>query len=72
MSVNLKEIAESRVNDPMNTWPDHTRSHAVTLMGNFLWDFHCLRCWIEEVATDKARKAKDSSNSLPCGLKEIG
>ncbi len=54
--VNLELIAKSRVDDPLNTWPDHTSCHSRTLMGNFLFDYYCLRCWLERVATEKLTK----------------
>jgi hypothetical protein len=56
--ANLKLIAESRADDPLNTWPDHTHAHSRTLLGNFLWDFHCLRCWLEKVATERLEAKK--------------
>lgn len=54
-NVNLRAIAEAHVDDPLNTWPDHTNCHARTLTGNFLWDFYCLRCWLEQIATDRLK-----------------
>lgn len=62
--ANLKLIAESRVDDPLNTWPDHIRGHRITLLGNPLFDHLCLRCWLEKVATEKLEARKQY------GLKE--
>lgn len=62
--VNLHAIAESRVDQPLNTWPEHNKGHSSTLMGNFLWDFHCLRCWLEKIASEKLVASK---KALPVG-----
>ena len=51
--INLRGIAEVHANDPLNTWPDHIKAHRTTIMGNFLWDEFCLRCHLEEVASEK-------------------
>lgn len=58
--VNLKLIAEDRVDRPLSEWPAHRVGHSRTLMGEPLWDWHCLRCWMEEIATErlKAKAAK--------------
>lgn len=54
MDANLHLVAKARVGDPMNTWPDHNRYHSRTIMGNWLFDHACLRCWLEQVATELA------------------
>lgn len=56
--VNLELIAKDRVDRPLNEWPDHTGAHARTLMGSFLFDYNCLRCWLEKVATEKIQGAR--------------
>ena len=53
MTANLRLIAEDRVDRPLSEWPDHNKNHTRTLAGDFLQDFHCLRCWLEEVATER-------------------
>lgn len=54
--INCEAIARSRVGDPMNTWPEHMTGHRITLLGNRLFDYDCLRCWLERVATEKAAR----------------
>lgn len=54
IEANLHLVAKSRVLDPLNTWPDHIRRHRITIMGNWLFDHDCLRCWLEQVATEIA------------------
>lgn len=61
MEANLRLIAENRVNDPLNTWPDHNSYHTRTLMGNWLFDHYCLRCQLERVATEQLEKQEDAS-----------
>ncbi len=58
MEVNLRVIAETRYTDPMNTWPDHNDVHRRTILGNWIPDECCLRCQLEQVATEKYN-AKD-------------
>lgn len=53
MESNLELIAQRRIDDPMHTWPDHNRCHRMTIMNNWLFDYDCLRCWLERVATEK-------------------
>lgn len=57
MQVNLELIAQARIDDPMNTWPDHRRGHRCTIMGAPLFDYDCLRCHLEAAATKKVRTA---------------
>lgn len=56
---NLRLIAEQRYTDPLNTWPDHTRTHRSTILGNFLEDEYCLRCHLERVAAEKIRETQE-------------
>ena len=53
----LYKVAESKVNEPMNTWPDHIEFHrrnlhpfAGSLAGNMYFDETCLRCQLERAA----------------------
>ncbi len=62
-NINLRAVAEARADDPLNTWPDHTACHARTLMGNFLQDYHCLRCHLEQVATERAKSRQAGQGS---------
>lgn len=56
--INLQAIAEARVSDPLNTWPEHRRGHRCTLMGKPLFDYDCLRCWLEKVASEQLAEKK--------------
>lgn len=58
---NLKLIAEARCSDPLNTWPQHIEQHRITIMGNPLFDFECLRCWLERVETERLKKLAAAS-----------
>ena len=49
----MRAIAEEHVGDPLNTWPDHIRRHRMTIMQNFLHDEACLRCYLEEISSQK-------------------
>lgn len=51
--TNLRSIAQAHADDPLNTWPDHIRAHRTTIMQNFLEDEKCLRCLLEEVASNR-------------------
>lgn len=55
----LHLIAQHRWQDPLNTWPDHNGCHRRTLLGEWLFDFACLRCWLEKVATEQLRKRQE-------------
>lgn len=61
MDIELERVARWRVSDPMNTWPEHRRGHRITLLGNPLFDYECLRCWLERVATEKAKEDEIST-----------
>lgn len=50
--ADLELIARSRWRDPLNTWPQHNTYHRRTIMSNWLFDYDCLRCWLERVATE--------------------
>lgn len=64
---NLKLVAEEHLDDPLNTWPDHTDCHRRTLLGNWLFDGMCLRCWLERLASERAeaRKAAEAAAKPP-------
>ncbi len=68
--VNLEAVARARVDDPMNTWPDHIQRHRITLMGNFLWDHLCLRCQLERVATEQTKETAKSIRRAVDRVKE--
>jgi hypothetical protein len=60
---NLRKVAESKVNEPMNSWPLHNDFHRKNLhpfsgskYGELYWDEECLRCQLERVASEKADK----------------
>lgn len=60
----LRIVAEARVTDPMNTWPDHNEWHkrnthpfSGSQVNNLYWDEECLRCQLESVAAEKAKLA---------------
>jgi len=54
----LRAVAKQRHADPMNTWPQHESRHLRTIMGARLYDSECLRCHLEDVATQAAEKAE--------------
>lgn len=60
MEANLELIARARAADPLSSWPDHNNYHRRTILGNWLFDYACLRCWLERVATESLQqKAED-------------
>lgn len=63
--ANLKLIAEAHVDDPLNTWPQHNAYHSRTLLGDWLFDFYCLRCWLEEVATKRLVRKQEEAIKPP-------
>lgn len=58
MDTDLESIARSRVDSPLSEWPDHNNYHRRTIMMNWLFDYDCLRCWLERVATEKLQADK--------------
>jgi hypothetical protein len=63
MDADLKLIAESRVESPLNEWPEHNDYHSRTIMGNWLFDYACLRCWLERVATEKLKEKQKNDKT---------
>lgn len=49
----IQAIAKDAVDKPLNEWPDHTKAHESTLMGAFLFDYCCIRCWLERYKGEK-------------------
>jgi hypothetical protein len=47
----LRAIAKQRYTDPMSSWPQHEPLHLRTLYGARMFDYECLRCHLEEVAS---------------------
>jgi hypothetical protein len=57
--VNLQIIAREHIRDPLNTWPQHIKRHRITLLGEWLFDYDCLRCWMERLETDRLNTQKE-------------
>jgi hypothetical protein len=58
MESDLEAIARSRVDSPLKDWPDHNDYHRRTLLGNWLFDYACLRCWLEKITAEKLKEMK--------------
>lgn len=59
MSLNhqedLKILAKSHIQDNLNTWPQHNQKH---VQGSFLFDYYCLRCWLEKLAAEECKNRR--------------
>jgi len=59
----VRAIAEARYKDPMSHWPEHNDFHrknthpfSGSKYGEMYWDEECLRCQLERVAAEHAKK----------------
>jgi len=38
------------------SWPEHDQYHKRTILGNRLFDFQCVRCWLEQKAAKQIQE----------------